>query len=162
MKNPVFRFESDTDTGINKIPVPSVVVVSNTSTVPKMFTLISTSGLTDSSTLADLEVGTNFEMISNDKNTIVPVDDTTSTPTANPGGLYMVDTTNGPVTINLPASPQNLDTISFVDAKGTFDQNNLTVGRNGNNIMGLAEDMIVGKKYIAFDLIYYNGDWRLG
>jgi len=67
----------------------------------------------------------------------------------------------GPITITLPATPLENDVIGFLDAKGTFDTNSLSVARNGKLIMGLAQDMVVSTKNISFDLIYINGDWRL-
>jgi len=78
----------------------------------------------------------------------------------------MVDTNTtankaGPITVTLPASPSENDVIGFLDAKGTFDTNSLSIARNGKLIMGLAQDMVVNTKNISFELIYINGDWRL-
>ena len=46
---------------------------------------------------------------------------------------------------------------------GTFATNNLTVGRNGNEIMNLAEDMIAETNHAAFTLVYTGADngWKL-
>ena len=57
-----------------------------------------------------------------------------------PGEGYIVDTSGAPVTVNLPPTPVDFAQVIFVDRFGTFDVNNLTLGANGNNIMGLAED----------------------
>jgi hypothetical protein len=43
---------------------------------------------------------------------------------------YFIDTTAGQ-TVNLPASPLVGDQVRFLDLAGTFDTNNLTIGRNG-------------------------------
>lgn len=78
----------------------------------------------------------------------------------------MLDTTTiankaGPITVTLPASPSENEVISFLDLKGTFDTNNLTVTRNGNNIMGKGEDMVVSTKNISFKLRFTDNNWRL-
>ena len=44
---------------------------------------------------------------------------------------YFVDTTSGGITATLPATPSVADIIRFIDVSGTFDTNNLTIGRNG-------------------------------
>ena len=66
-----------------------------------------------------------------------------------------------PVTITLPATPAENDIVGFLDLKGTFDKNNLTVARNGQTIMGLAQDMVVNTKNISFSLRFTNNDWRV-
>lgn len=91
------------------------------------------------------------------------VDDTDSPFDATANTRLLVDTTNGAVTVNLPASPATGDYVEFVDAAGKFDANNLTVGRNSENIMGLAEDMTVAKLNASFRLVYANATqgWRI-
>ncbi|MFX8653106.1 hypothetical protein ABTM19_20485, partial [Acinetobacter baumannii] len=44
---------------------------------------------------------------------------------------YFVDTTAGPVTATMPASPAFGDQVKFVDAASNFGGNNLVVARNG-------------------------------
>jgi len=72
------------------------------------------------------------------------------------GNGYFVDTTSGPITATLPASPTRGQQISFIDVAGTFDTNNLTVVRNGNPIQRDNSDLIVSVKGAAFTLVYYN------
>lgn len=67
----------------------------------------------------------------------------------------------GPIAITLPVSPSENDAIGFLDVKGTFDKNKLTIVRNGKTIMGKAEDMAVSTKNISFGLRFTNNDWRL-
>ena len=74
-----------------------------------------------------------------------------------------VDTTSGPITVTLPASPIQGDTIRIFDVAKTFDTNNLTVARNGNLIQGDADNLTVATEGAAFDLIFYSvaRGWRI-
>ena len=86
----------------------------------------------------------------------VIVADGSTTTTAVAGRGYFIDTSSATHTINLPSSPSLGDEISIVDISGTFDTNNLTVGRNSENIMGTAEDLTVATERAAFTLVYSN------
>jgi len=66
----------------------------------------------------------------------------------------------GPITITLPSSPANNDIVKFLDLKGTFGTNNLTIVGNGNNIMGSSSNMVKSTNNDSFGLIFINGDWR--
>lgn len=92
----------------------------------------------------------------------VNVDVTTNTQ-AVPGGVYWCNTTAGAITLTLPASPSTGDTIEIYDIANTFDTNTLTVARNGQLIMGTAEDLTVTTEGAAFNLVYYNVTygWRI-
>jgi hypothetical protein len=72
------------------------------------------------------------------------------------GEGYFVNTTSGAITATLPSSPSLGDEITFVDAAATFDTNNLTVGRNGENIQGSASDLTVSVERAGFTLVYFN------
>ena len=74
-----------------------------------------------------------------------------------------VDTSGGAITVNLPAAPNKGDIIRVMDVAGTFDTNNLTIGRNGKPIQGDAADMTVNIEGAAFDLIFYDDTfgWRI-
>ena len=76
---------------------------------------------------------------------------------------YLVDTTGGAFTVELPAAPTSGDYIEFLDAAGKFDVNNLTIDRNSLKIMGLDEDMTVAKLNASFRLVYANATsgWRI-
>jgi hypothetical protein len=67
---------------------------------------------------------------------------------------YFVNTTSAAITVTLPASPTIGDFVQFIDYAGTFDTNNLTIGRNGKNIQGLAEDLTVSIERAAFTLVF--------
>jgi len=72
------------------------------------------------------------------------------------GNGYFVNTTSAAITATLPASPTLGDEIAFRDGYGTFNTNNLTVARNGNNIEGTAADLVVASQNAGFTLVYFN------
>ena len=69
---------------------------------------------------------------------------------------YFVNTTSGAITMTLPSSPSLGDEVSIIDYAGTFDTNNLTVGRNSQPIMGSAADLTVSTERAAFTLVYVD------
>ena len=75
----------------------------------------------------------------------------------------MVDTSSAAITITLPASPAVGDVVSLMDLSGTFGTNNLTVARNGKDIMNVAENMTVDTTNASFDLVFTGNTqgWRL-
>jgi hypothetical protein len=77
--------------------------------------------------------------------------------TAVAGEGYFINTTSGAITMTLPASPTIGDEVSFVDYAGTFDTNNLTIGRNSENIQGSAADLTVSVERAANTLVYTDG-----
>jgi len=81
----------------------------------------------------------------------------TTTFTAVAGEGYFVNTTGGAFTMTLPATPTIGDEVSFVDYAGTFDTNNLTIGRNSENIQGSAADLTVSVERAANTLVYTDG-----
>ena len=76
---------------------------------------------------------------------------------------YFIDTTSAAQTVTLPASPQTGDQVSLVDLAGTFDTNNLTVGRNSLKIMGLSEDLVISTEDAGVQLVYTGATygWKL-
>ena len=83
-----------------------------------------------------------------------------ATYTAVNGDQVLVDTSGGgigaPVTINLPASPSVGHEVHFIDSGNNLASNNLTIGRNGSNILGAASDLVVSTNTAAFTLVYVN------
>ncbi len=69
---------------------------------------------------------------------------------------YFVNTSAAAITTTLPASATIGDFISFIDYAGTFDTNNLTIGRNGHNIQGSATDLTVATERAGFTLVYVD------
>ena len=83
--------------------------------------------------------------------------------TAVSGDLILADTTSAAFTITLPASPSVGDFVQIVDAASKFATNKLTVGRNGSNIMALAEnlDMDVANTSVTFVYQGSTQGWRI-
>ena len=86
---------------------------------------------------------------------VVTADGSTST-TASAGNGYMIDTTSAAHTINLPASASLGDQIAIKDYAGTFASNNLTIGRNGHNIQGIANNSLISTNRASLLLVYVD------
>jgi len=69
---------------------------------------------------------------------------------------FFCDTTSSAFTATLPASATIGDFITFIDYAGTFDTNNLTIGRNGHKIQGVAEDLTVSVERAGLTLVYVD------
>jgi hypothetical protein len=76
--------------------------------------------------------------------------------TASAGNGYFIDTTSAAHTINLPASASLGDQIAIKDYAGTFSSNNLTIGRNGHNIQGVANDSLISTNRASLLLVYVD------
>ena len=74
--------------------------------------------------------------------------------TATAGNGYFCDTSSAAFTVTLPASPSLGDEVTLVDYAGTFDSNNLTVGRNSEKIQGTAADLTVAVENAGLTLVY--------
>ena len=77
--------------------------------------------------------------------------------TAVAGDGVFANTTSAAFTITLPSSPSIGDEVSIVDYAGTFDTNNLTVGRNSQKIQGVAADLTVATERAGFTLAFTDG-----
>ena len=88
----------------------------------------------------------------------------TSAYTAFPGDNLFIDTSAAAVTVTLPASPSQGDSVSFIDSEGTFDTNNLTVEPGSEKIMAktAGDEMVVDTNGAGFTLVYQDSDfgWR--
>jgi hypothetical protein len=73
----------------------------------------------------------------------------------------LTNTTSGAFTVTLPASPITGAVVVVADASGTWGTNNLTVGRNGATIAGLAEDLVCNINSTSVQLIYDGSTWRV-
>ena len=77
------------------------------------------------------------------------------------GARYGIDTSSNTVTATLPGSPSTGDAIFFADAGGNYATNKLTLGRNGNTIMGSASDMDVTTNNQSVGVFYNGATWRI-
>jgi hypothetical protein len=77
--------------------------------------------------------------------------------TGSAGQGYFVNTTSAAVTVTLPASPSAGDIVAISDYAGTAATNNITVGRNGEPIGGIAADAVIETNKKTVFLIYIDG-----
>ena len=78
----------------------------------------------------------------------------TSNFTASAGQGVFCNTSGGAFTLTLPASPSIGDEVSFIDYAGTFDTNNLTIGRNSSKILGAEADLTIAVERAANTLVF--------
>ena len=80
--------------------------------------------------------------------------------TAVDGDQLLVNTSSGginsSVTITLPASPAIGNEVHFIDSGNFLASNNLTISRNGSNILGSASNLTVNVNGAAFTLVFVN------
>lgn len=86
--------------------------------------------------------------------------------------LYMIDTSSGGVSVTLPANPSTGDQLLLMDQKRSFGSNNLTIGRNSQNINGAASDVVSKSTGALIRCIFqasygwtvdlYEGEWESG
>jgi hypothetical protein len=69
---------------------------------------------------------------------------------------YFADTTSAAFTITLPATPAAGAVVGICDYANTFATNNLTVGRNGSNIAGIANNAILSTNGLSVTFVYVD------
>jgi hypothetical protein len=75
---------------------------------------------------------------------------------------YLVDTTGGERTITLPEDPILGCVVGIEDTESNFETNNCIINRNGNNIMGLAQNLVLNENTQGIQLVYDGvDDWRI-
>lgn len=86
----------------------------------------------------------------------------TSVNVTNRDGVF-TNTSSQPQTVVLPASPTLGDTIAISDGGSSWNTNSVTVNRNGNNIMGLAENLNLNVQHQTIRLTYSDTSkgWRI-
>lgn len=90
-------------------------------------------------------------------------DNTDSPYTASDGDNIFVDCSAAAVTITLPASPTIGQQVKIIDGTGSAGTNNITVGRNSQNIQGSAADLTISTNSAGISLVFYDASngWRL-
>jgi hypothetical protein len=79
------------------------------------------------------------------------------------GDLIPISTLGAVRTITLPLTPAVGETVGWVDYDNNFDVNNVILGRNGENIEGLAEDLNINiaNENIAVTYVDVTKGWKL-
>jgi hypothetical protein len=73
----------------------------------------------------------------------------------------LTNTTGGAFTVTLPASPITGAVVFVFDVSGTWGTNNLTIGRNGSTISGVAENLTCDIAGASVQLIYDGTTWNV-
>jgi hypothetical protein len=76
--------------------------------------------------------------------------------TATSGVGYFCDTTSAAFTVTLPATPAAGAVVGIADYANTFATNNLTIGRNGSNIGGIATNSILSTNGLSVTFVYVD------
>ena len=74
--------------------------------------------------------------------------------TASGGNGYLINASGGNINLTLPTSPSEGDPVGVCDAYNKATTNVITVVRSGENIEGLAEDMVINVDGAGFTLVY--------
>jgi hypothetical protein len=77
------------------------------------------------------------------------------------GDMWMADVSAGVQTRALPASPSVDDEVIIKDDKGNANVFTITVGRNGNTILGSATDLTITTVFAQVRLKWSGTDWRI-
>ena len=84
------------------------------------------------------------------------ITDTNSPYTTVAGAQIFANTTSNPITVTLPASPATGDEVTIIDTRGTWNSNNLTVGRNGQPINTASSDLTLSDNGQSITLVYID------
>ena len=129
----------------------------DTVAIPTGVTLTSAGSITNSGTITNtgtISGGTITGTIDGQVNWQTTVKTTGFTATAGEG--YFCNTTSAAFTVTLPASPSAGDIVGIKDYANTADTNNITIGRNGSNIQGVANDYVISTEGLAIVLLYVD------
>ena len=79
------------------------------------------------------------------------------------GDGFFINTSCGAVTVTLPSSPSAGDIVSFADYASTWQNNNVTVCRNGSKINGACANALLSTQGQSVTLIYVDGTrgWKI-
>jgi hypothetical protein len=73
----------------------------------------------------------------------------------------LADTSGGAFTVTLPATPATGAQVIVADPTGDWDTNNLTIGRNGKTISGVAQDLVCDISGASVQLVYDGTTWAV-
>jgi hypothetical protein len=73
----------------------------------------------------------------------------------------LADTSGGAFTVTLPATPATGAQVVVADSGSFWGTNNLTVGRNGSTIGGLAQDLVCDITGVSVQLVYDGSTWEV-
>jgi len=86
---------------------------------------------------------------------------TTTAVTATNNQGILADTSGGSFTVTLPATPSVGNQVIIADAGSFWGTNNLTVGRNGSTIGGLAENLVCDLSGVSVQFVYDGTTWEV-
>jgi hypothetical protein len=86
---------------------------------------------------------------------------TTTPVTATDKQGVLTDTSGGSFTVTLPATPATGAQVVVADAGSNWGTNNLTVGRNGSTIGGLAENLVCDITGASVQFVYDGTTWEV-
>jgi len=160
MKNPIFYFENTTKTGIDEIPLFSVVTIKSLS-----IQLIKTNqgSLTSSSTVQDfLDDGTLYEEIK-PQTIFVSGNANLRSNTLIACESSGIDLGTGVTsyTLTLPSSPKDGDVIRISDKNSNSQGRPVLIERNSNKIDGIADNLTLDVNWFDIKLIFEVDNWVL-
>jgi hypothetical protein len=130
----------------------------DTIAIPAGVTLTSGGALTNSGTITNTGTITGVTITGTIDNQVNWQTDSIKTTgfTAVAGEGYFCNTTSAAFTVTLPATPSAGDLVGIKDYANTADTNNITIGRNGSNIEGVANDFLITVEGGSITLIYVD------
>jgi hypothetical protein len=76
--------------------------------------------------------------------------------TATDGDGFFINAAGGDITVTLPSSPSAGAIVGLSDYNGSATSNTITIARNGSNINGNADNLILSKDNAAVQLVYVD------
>ena len=141
------------------------IIVKDSTTRGSGSTLFSLSVQTASGTSVPIPIGSSVAVVSDGTNMKLGLlskgygtvnSSSVTTYIAVAGDQLLTNTTTAGITITLPTSAATGDEVPIVDARGTFNSNNLTVNRNGHNINSATNNLILSTNGQAITLVYVD------
>jgi hypothetical protein len=136
--------------------VAAVDIADNSITAAKLAGSIANAKLANSSVTINstsVSLGASANINPLDWQSVIVADGSTGT-TGVAGRGYFINTTSAAHTFTLPVSATRGDTIAIKDYAGTFATFNLTIGRNGHNIQGVANNSLISTNRASVVLVY--------